>query len=232
MANTRIIQTPMGLLYIQSRFEYEYVYKFDWQQLWTVTSEDEIHRVKLAMDVHFSNIQFRKYGQPKLKKPTELKNIKSFDKVSGVQKATSPLFIKGNDLYVQCKDYFSPSWRPPSEYIGAPLSVIARKFSDQERKEKFVYLDGWGDIVLRSEAWLKVSNVVLTVDYLNSVRIAQAIVTQQKQDPHTLLDSVAAEAEWERFWIEAIEKLHRYAERQKVKDVMQKYKEKYIYDKI
>lgn len=219
MANTRIIQTPMGLLYTQSRFEYEYAYKFDWQQLWTITSEGEIRRVELAMDVHFSNIQYRNYGQPKLKKPIELKNIKSFDKVSGVQKATSPLFVKDNDLYVQCKDYFSPSWEPPSEYIGVPLSVIVQKFFNQERKNKFVYPDGWGDIVLRNEAWLKVSNVVLTVDYLNSVKIAQAIVKQQKQDPHALLDSAAAEAEWERFWIEAIEKLHRYAERQKVKDV-------------
>lgn len=204
------IQTPMGDLYVQPKFEHEYAYRLEYQQLWTIADKDEIRRIQTAMDISFSNIQFRKYGQPKLKKPTELKNIKAFDKVSGVQKATSPLFIKGNDLYVQCKDYFSPSWRPPSEYVGAPLSVIARECFDHKRTEKFVYPDGWGDIVLRSEAWLKVSNVVLTVDYLNPIRIAQAIGELQKQDPHACLDRTSSEVEWERFWIEAIEKLCRY----------------------
>ena len=48
----------------------------------------------------------------------------------------------------------------PVEDIGAPLGNLAKKYLDQNKKNKFIYPDSWGDIVLRNEAWILIENLM------------------------------------------------------------------------
>ena len=107
------------------------------------------------------------YGQPKLKKPDAIKGVKSSFSVpflihKGKPKAIFRCFVKGDDLYIKCTDYFSQSFQPPDpKDIGLPLDAMYRKyFGELPRGKKFVYTDCWGDIVLRNEAWLKFEGLI------------------------------------------------------------------------
>ena len=120
---------------------------------------------------------YRAYGDPKLKKPKELKGIKqafSVDYIRG--KCRCQVFIEGNDIWIKHRDYFSPSMKLPTEDIGAPLDVLVNKYLDKKKGKKFIYGDAWGAIVLRSEAWIKLENVrywlregVFILDVLNEL---------------------------------------------------------------
>jgi hypothetical protein len=120
---------------------------------------------------------YRAYGDPKLKKPKELKGIKqafSVDYIPG--KCRCPVYLEGNNIWIKHRDYFSPSMKLPTEDIGAPLNVLITKYTDKKKGKKFIYSDAWGDIVLRSEAWIKLENShywmrkrVFVLDILNEL---------------------------------------------------------------
>jgi hypothetical protein len=105
----------------------------------------------------------RIYGEPKLDKPHELKGIKPAFSVGWLgDRAKIQFFIKDNDLWLKHRDFFSKSFRPPVEDIGAPLDVIISKYFPElkQRHKKFVYTDAWGEVVLRNEAWIVFKNFV------------------------------------------------------------------------
>ena len=96
----------------------------------------------------------------KLSKPKELKGIKKFASVSFIpNRCTCQLFLDDSDLYIKHPDYFSPTYCRPEDY-GTPLSYRAKKYGISVPKNKFIYDDNWGAIVLRREAWIKISNFV------------------------------------------------------------------------
>ena len=98
-------------------------------------------------------ISERRYGEPRLKKPPELKGLKPFytHKYSG--KSACPAFIHGADIWVKHTDWCS------TELYGV------------ERKERrFVYLDTWGAVVLRGHAWIRMTGILLYDSRYEAVR--------------------------------------------------------------
>lgn len=85
------------------------------------TSEQEIDDLisKYQNWFKFFLVSDRIYGEPKLKKPKELSNIKQSGTISFCRnKCKCPYFIKGNDIYIKHRDYFSKSFEPPMEDMG------------------------------------------------------------------------------------------------------------------
>lgn len=85
------------------------------------TSKQEIDNLILKYQnwFNFSLVLDRIFGEPKLKKPKELNNIKQSGNISFCRnKCKCPYFIKGNDIYIKHQDYFSKSFEPPIEDMG------------------------------------------------------------------------------------------------------------------
>ena len=81
----------------------------------------------------------RKYGEPKLNKPKELKNIKQLYSVEWIpKKCKCSCFVYNKDLYIQHRDFGS------QEVYGY----------NYEFRQKFIYNDTFGCVVLRGEAWI------------------------------------------------------------------------------
>ena len=80
---------------------------------------------------------FRKYGQPKLDKPKELKGIKQALSVDYIpKKCKCQVFILDKDIWIKHGDYFSPSMKV--EEIGAPLDYLVNKYTDKTKGKKFI----------------------------------------------------------------------------------------------
>lgn len=107
----------------------------------------------------------RFYGEPKLIKPKELKNIKQITSVpfifspKGAVKCSCPLFFKDDNVYLLIKDYFSSTMKFSKEDYGLPLECLCNKYLNKDKKKKFIYSDCWGSVVLRNEAWILIKNV-------------------------------------------------------------------------
>ena len=131
--------------------------------------------------IAFQIYSMRFYGQPKLSKPKELRGIKqafSVDYVPG--KCKCQVFVKGNDVWVKHRDYFSNPMPILAEDLGTPLAYRAKKYLNKNMSSKFIYDDSWGSIVLRNEAWLVVKNLYRQViegrfplDILKDIREGQ-----------------------------------------------------------
>lgn len=141
-------------------------YRMDTDVLWHLGQPEDLLSVyHPAMRLEL--VSQRRYGMPKLSKPPEIKGIpESFGLpyIWGGQnnvKVTNQVFIKGNDVFVKVRDYMSDTFRPPLGFTGAPLSVILKNFFPEKTiKSKFIYDDCWGNVVLRSEAWVCFRNVL------------------------------------------------------------------------
>lgn len=160
----------------------------------------------------FSLVSDRIFGEPKLEKPKELNNIKQSGNISFCRnKCKCPYFIKGNDIYIKHRDYFSKSFEPPIEDIGTPLNVILNKYFNKNKANKFVYSDCWGDVVLRNEAWIKLENIMLFVnDYIPS-QLAY-MVCQQQKEYHKFEDDL--DMEWENFYERLFSKVRKALDNQ------------------
>lgn len=146
---------------------------------WTWITPKEFYEKHINKDnkLQFIEYLFRKYGQPKLSKPKELKGVKQAFSVDYiVKKCKCQVFIKDNDIWVKHGDYFSPSMKVRDEDMGMPLEVLCKKYLGKDKSNKFIYPDAWGDIVLKQEAWIKLENLVyrlqigeLELDLLNQI---------------------------------------------------------------
>lgn len=114
----------------------------------------------------FDVISFREFGEPKLVKPKELRNIKPSFSVDYIpKKCRCQVFFKDDDIYLKHKDYFSHVITGN----GEPLEVLAKRHLGAERAKKFTYGDSWGSIVLRNEAWIKISDIDKSVFILDNI---------------------------------------------------------------
>lgn len=155
--------------------------------------------------MNYERISYRQYGQPKLSKPKELKGIKqSFSGEYIPKKCNCPCFCVGSDLYIQHKDFFSRSFKPPDEDIGAPLSYLLKKYFDKNKSEKFYYPDCWGEIILRDEAWVVFKNIEPIAERNNLSQLARIMIdtmiendtiAKRNLNRHTEFTS-----QWERFY--------------------------------
>lgn len=153
-----------------------------------------------GLEMEFNIISFRRCGEPKLKKPKELKGVDRAFSVDYIpKKVRCQVFILGDDVFVKHVDYFSPSLYDP-EMVGAPLDAKMSKHLGRNRPAKFVYGDCWGDIVLKQEAWIKISGLVsVSRNDKFYPRIVLDILKMQAET-HSMdyLDLVCSDME--RFW--------------------------------
>jgi hypothetical protein len=126
----------------------------------------------------------RQWYEPKLSKPKELKEIKHIFSVDWIpKKCACKCFIYGNDLYIQHRDFNS----------------VLMPEHNHEFRQKFIYKDEYGCVVLRGEAWLKLENFIL--DIQNEVFIFDLVqhLTEQTTE-------IFGYNEWERFYEEIIKR--------------------------
>lgn len=141
------------------------------------------------------------YGGKGIAKPAVLKGIRKFASVSFDGMCQCQLFLDGQDLYIKHNDYFSPTYCRPED-VGTPLSYRVKKYGIKEnQREKFVYADNWGSIVLRRVAWIKVSNFVFLVRHLNDVEVSTTVWPMLRSYHHWSRNEY--NGEWERF-LEAV----------------------------
>lgn len=160
--------------------------------LWTISSPKSAYSELFTGKTGYFVLEMGK----KPTKPKELKGMKPIGTVSFLDRAACQFFVVENDLFVKHTDYFSPSYRR-DEDIGTPLEYRARKYGMGEKKNKFVYADCWGDIVIRQVSWLKITNIMPLVKMMNPAQVSMEICRlmceyhgfNQLNDP-----------EWQRFW--------------------------------
>lgn len=145
-------------------------------------------------EISYKVIGFYKAGtnMPKLKKPKELSGVNGnsipFSYSKGKVKCQFQYFVKNNDLYIKSNDFFSPMFRPDDEDIGMPLGYIMKKYFKKPRRERFIYPDGWGSVVIRQKAWLKFENIVKIVDQMNYVELSNFAMSLMREKHHFQYD--------------------------------------------
>lgn len=128
--------------------------------LWSLSTPSKFVDVYLSESPALSIISSRKYGEPKLSKPPVLKGIKPVSIDFIPSKCKFQCYAKDGTAYIFCNDFFSPVFCPPAEDRGKPLSYIIEKYFGTTRSFKnFVYPDSWGSVVLRSQAYISISNI-------------------------------------------------------------------------
>lgn len=79
-------------------------------------------------------------------------------------------------------------FRPNDDDIGMPLGYIMKKYFKKSRREKFIYPDGWGSVVIRQKAWLKFENIVKIVDQMNYVELSNFVMSLMREKHHFQYD--------------------------------------------
>lgn len=181
---------------------------------WIVGNYEKLwNEVLNVQNIQYEVYSKRYYGQPKLSKPKELKNIKSIGTAVFIPKhCNCQMFVKDNDLWVKHDDYFSRLWHPPVDDIGKPQSYYLNKyFSDNRGHSKFIYHDDWGGIVLRNNAWLVIRNAVPMLLYreIDYAQVARMIwESQAKVEKIGMYDDISLE--WVMFWEDVVKKTRAY----------------------
>lgn len=167
----------------------------------------ERHGLEHMAQVQFSIINSRKYNEPKLPKPKELKGLKQSYTVEFGGKSKCGIFLIDNDVYIKHNDYFSPSLKGGYNFDTMPLSSKLNTLGISKKGKKFVYSDDWGDIVLKQEAWILLKNILVDIkNKIHPVRIRHEILRQQEQ-VHNMERYDLEVGEWERFYSTIIRKL-------------------------
>lgn len=153
----------------------------------------------------FKEISMNFLNDTKLSKPKELKGIKQSLSIPYIdKKCKCMVFINGNDVWVKHGDYLSPSLNEDIKYSGTPLSARLKEYCKTTKfyhKDKFIYADTWGDIVLRRQVWLKLENLIHFMKFNDSIEVANEIVRQQ--EINTSLDVKSGDlldTSMHRFW--------------------------------
>ena len=206
---TYMTELPMGILTFKlSLMDNEYLDFCQYQFMaigsltypvgWTLSTPKEVYE-KFFTRPKYTELSWccKSKGQ-KLAKPKELKGIKQICSVS-FSKAKCPVYIVGNDLYINHHDYFSPSLKVADEDMGAPLSVLVKKYCGKSRATKFIYDDAWGDIVLQNIAWLKFENILPWIK--SESKHTVALWMRDEVFKHLgFKNNEGGYAEWERFF--------------------------------
>lgn len=176
-----------------------------------VLGDDNIRKLffKEHINIKFNIHSFRKYGQPKLDKPKELKGVKQAISADYIpNKCKCQVFILGDDVWVKHGDYFSPSMQV--DEIGAPLDYLVNKYTEKTKGKKFIYGDAWGDIVERQESWVRVDNLMSEIKSDKfELDIINEIVRQQEKY-HGFDEYELCCTDMERFWEGVVRNLKKH----------------------
>lgn len=183
----------------------------------TYSNPAEFHSLFFTMPLSCEVVSYRFYGQSKLAKPAELKGVKqSFSADYIPKKCSCPCFVAGNDLWIKHRDFFSAQHIPSDiKDNGTPLTYRAKKYFDMDLdgKEKFIYNDCWGGIVLRNEAWIVFRNIkqalIRNENYLSQTLVEMFSKTDFcKKHSIDYLDLI--NSDWQRFFEETARKYNTY----------------------
>ena len=148
------------------------------------------------------------YGGKGIAKPAALKGIRKFASVSFEGMCQCQLFLNGQDLYIKHNDYFSPTYCRPED-VGTPLSYRVKKYGIKENpREKFIYTDNWGSIVLRRVAWIRISSFVPLVHHLSSAEVAVTVWPMIREYHGWGVNEY--NMEWERFLTDVAKTTQKY----------------------
>ena len=183
----------------------------------TYSNPAEVHSLFFVAPLSCEVVSYRFYGQPKLAKPAELKGVKqSFSADYIPKKCSCPCFVAGNDLWIKHRDFFSAQHIPSDiKDNGTPLTYRAKKYFDMDLdgKEKFIYNDCWGGIVLRNEAWIVFRNIKQAL-IRNENDLSQTLVEMfSKTDfckKHSIDYLDLINSDWQRFFEETARKYNTY----------------------
>jgi len=156
----------------------------------------------------FSIYSFRKYGQPKLKKPKELSGIEQEFSIDYIpQKCRCPVFIKEDNVWIKHRDYFSEVYKPIMEELGKPLNYYAEKFLGKDRPKKFIYENAWGAVVLRNEAWIVIEGLMKEIKTRRFQLDIVREIREQQERLHGFEECELVSTDMERFWEKLVEVL-------------------------
>ena len=170
---------------------------------WTMSDVNEFN------DKFFNNTKpimfevhtFRKYGEPKMKKPKELNKISSCFKVDFIPKKCScQCFKKDDDLYIHHKDFFSEEMRYDDCDFGTPLEYRAKKYLNIVKANKFSYSDSWGSIVCRNEAWIVFKNIFSNSKIVANPSLLSRELLKVFSKYHKVSDTYFVGGDWEYFF--------------------------------
>ena len=87
--------------------------------------------------------------------------------------------------------------------LGKPLNHTIQKYfpDSNQKREKFVYNDNWGGVILRNEAWIKLNNLVHIIkrqDYFEP-DVRYKIIDLQEQYHHMRCGELLV-SDMERMW--------------------------------
>ena len=178
---------------------------------WTWLNPKDFYEKYVKNDI--SNMElysFRRYGEPKLSKPKELKGIKQSFTVEFIpEKCKCQCFVKDNDLYIKHRDYFSKPLEVEQEDFDKPLDYLCKKYLDKYKSGKFVYSDCFGEIILRNEAWIKVNNIIPKVDIMEELTMGEYLF-KLFRNMTGLREIDFSDGTWERFWENVVKGLYRF----------------------
>lgn len=209
-------EMPDGTLIIKFSKEDGDYFDIAFYQLWRdkrhidpvgfiMSNPKSVYEEFMGDPMSYERISYRQYGQPKLSKPKELKGIKqSFSGEYIPKKCNCPCFCVGDDLYIQHKDFFSRSFKPPDEDFDKPLSYLLNKYFNKNKSEKFCYPDCWGEIILRDETWIVFKNIKPIAERNNLSQLARIIIDTMIENDTIAKRNLTGHSEfvsqWERFF--------------------------------
>lgn len=144
---------------------------------------------------------FRRYGEPKLKKPKILSGIQqafSVDYIPG--KCRCQVFIHKEDVWIKHRDYFSEVYKPTMEELGRPLNYFVEKHLCKNGPQRFIYDDAWGAVVLRNEAWIVIEGLLAEVRTNKFPLDIVRKIREQQERFHGFEKYELVSTEMERFW--------------------------------
>ncbi len=97
----------------------------------------------------------RRYGEPRLKKPKELRGIKRAFSVDWFpKKCRCQCFVKDKDVWIKHRDFGSVA------LYGKERERFIKEHG-VKLPQNFIFDDNWGAVVLRGEAWLLIKNLIV-----------------------------------------------------------------------
>lgn len=145
---------------------------------WTMSTPQELYEEIFIQPITVERYSMRLYGQPKLPKPKELKGINKAFNINFFKNCSCQCFVKGNDLWIKHRDYFSQPIDKPED-SGTPLEYRIKKYGiDSKVNSGFVYNDCWGAIVGRNEAWIIIKDVIPQVNRCSERELSTVIIEE------------------------------------------------------
>ena len=169
---------------------------------WTLCDVEEFYNTfKERNPISFEVHTFRKYGEPKMKKPKELNGIKESFSVDFIpKKCKCQCFVLGNDLWIKHRDFFSEEMQYDKEDFGTPLEYRTNKYLGKEKKGKFVYNDCWGSIINRNEAWIVFKNLIDKKELIGNSSLMAREMLKAFSEYHEVEDTYFCGGDWEYFF--------------------------------